>query len=1315
MRIFTLGKKGVPLLFFALFLFSGTYSYGQNCPTVSDQTQEYCYLSTVADLDATASGDDVRWYRTATSTTPIPFDELLQDESYFAGNTSGNCTERVEVAVTVDNVGPPISRFGITFQPCEYGEDDTTTVEELIDLIEGSDIAIYAEEFSGEPLPNNTPLEKGENYFAGQFSDDGCPSSRLALRYDPIPVMAPVAESLQTFCSGATVGDLQAEATSPNTQNFRWYSTRTSNPALDASTPLINGESYFVSQIINRSNSPLPPCESIERFEVQVEVAPLPFSGNFPLEFCVTEARELLQAPEDAFIYFSTLLQGEEIVVNPANFEADAFAEVNDLLAFIATPTSDSETFNFIYNNPSENTDCESGEITIDVTINNVEEANAGDFANQTVCSTDGMIDLTAFTAEAGATPGGTFSGEGVENNMFNAALGAQQGGYSITYTVSESECVTGEASSQFTINVQNAPVSGNIPLTFCIAEAQEIVQIPADAEEYITIILEDMGVNVNPVNFADGDDEELGRLFNYIQNPDSESETFNFTYTTPATTICEEGVITIEVTINQGEEANAGDFANQTVCSTDGMIDLTAFIAEAGATPGGTFSGEGVENNMFNAALGAQQGGYTITYTVNESEDDCLTGEPSSQFTINVQNAPVSGNIPLTFCIAEAQEIVQVPADAEEYITIILEDMGVSVNPVNFADGDDDELGRLFNYIQSPDSESETFNFTYTTPATTVCEEGVITIEVTINQGEEANAGDFANQTVCSTDGMIDLTAFIAEAGATPGGTFSGEGVENNMFNAALGAQQSGYTITYTISESECITGEASSQFLITVLEGDEAGDDILGIEECRNTLPNQVTQGEVRNYLLDLLNPDTTRGGTFSNLPEITAAYNALTSYPTTYSTTYTVGEGTDCESEAIIEVTILGNPDAGTPGQLFVESGDTEEQNLFDELGGTPEADGTWTFDGEEVDGSFDPATDEEGVYTYTVTSDNGCSASATVTVVIGTQEPNCPEVTVTEQTFCDSEPTVADLMPAGVLWYSSTDATEALDATTALVDGSVYYAGPVEGICDDRPSVTVTLSDSPAAPSVTPFTQCGLDGATIADLEISGEVNATFTVYSDETLTTEVGSTEELTEGTYYVTQTNVAGCVSDAASLTVSFSNSDAPVLVPNAECIPIDGTLADLEEIVSANGDITWYATATSTDPLSRMTTLTDGTIYYATSTNDEGCESSTRLAVTADFCPIVIPEIFTPNGDGINDYFAITGISAEYPNHMLEIYNRWGEPVYVGKGENPGWDGTSTEGSIGSGVLPVGVYFYILYYNDGQTAPTQGKLYLSR
>ncbi len=133
MRIFTLGKKGVPLLFFALFLFSGTYTFGQEtCPDVADEDavaagnqQTFCYLQTVADLKATANGDGVVWYRTADSPNAIPNNELLEDNTtYYAGNESGNCSEREAVEVTVINVGAPTPSFGSFFQPCEYGTSD---------------------------------------------------------------------------------------------------------------------------------------------------------------------------------------------------------------------------------------------------------------------------------------------------------------------------------------------------------------------------------------------------------------------------------------------------------------------------------------------------------------------------------------------------------------------------------------------------------------------------------------------------------------------------------------------------------------------------------------------------------------------------------------------------------------------------------------------------------------------------------------------------------------------------------------------------------------------------------------------------------------------------------------------------------------------------------------------------------------------------------------------------------------------------------------------------------------------------------------
>ncbi|NJW55583.1 T9SS type B sorting domain-containing protein, partial [Salinimicrobium oceani] len=108
-------------------------------------------------------------------------------------------------------------------------------------------------------------------------------------------------------------------------------------------------------------------------------------------------------------------------------------------------------------------------------------------------------------------------------------------------------------------------------------------------------------------------------------------------------------------------------------------------------------------------------------------------------------------------------------------------------------------------------------------------------------------------------------------------------------------------------------------------------------------------------------------------------------------------------------------------------------------------------------------------------------------------------------------------------------------------------------------------------------------------------------------------------------------------------------------------------------------------------DVLTTSTTLRDGITYYATSTGtDSDCESSERLAVTITLESCEFPEAFSPNGDGVNDRFFIRNLSSNYPNHKMEIYNRWGEPVYKGKaGDNEGWDGTSSEGSFGSGVLP--------------------------
>jgi gliding motility-associated-like protein len=68
-----------------------------------------------------------------------------------------------------------------------------------------------------------------------------------------------------------------------------------------------------------------------------------------------------------------------------------------------------------------------------------------------------------------------------------------------------------------------------------------------------------------------------------------------------------------------------------------------------------------------------------------------------------------------------------------------------------------------------------------------------------------------------------------------------------------------------------------------------------------------------------------------------------------------------------------------------------------------------------------------------------------------------------------------------------------------------------------------------------------------------------------------------------------------------------------------------------------------------------------------------------------------VIPNIFTPNADGVNDVFSIQGKGLE--TLEAEIYNRWGQKIYEWHSTNGGWDGRSASGVPCSD----GTYYFII------------------
>ena len=204
--------------------------------------------------------------------------------------------------------------------------------------------------------------------------------------------------------------------------------------------------------------------------------------------------------------------------------------------------------------------------------------------------------------------------------------------------------------------------------------------------------------------------------------------------------------------------------------------------------------------------------------------------------------------------------------------------------------------------------------------------------------------------------------------------------------------------------------------------------------------------------------------------------------------------------------------------------------------------------------------------------------------------------------------------------------------------------------------------------------------------------------------------------DLRSGQYNVAVMDVSGRISiqpvylpSTERIQLSYISTTPSVCTDNTGSIKV--LLADESKayVFSLNGGIP------QTDP--EFTTLASGT-YALHIADEEGCSIDTTITIDQEACPLYIPNIFSPNGDGVNDLFRLQAPGDQ--NIMITrfyIFDNWGNNVFEKfnlpiHSETGWWDGTYKRFTANPGIF---AYYVEVQFENGQRETYKGKITLIR
>jgi gliding motility-associated-like protein len=344
----------------------------------------------------------------------------------------------------------------------------------------------------------------------------------------------------------------------------------------------------------------------------------------------------------------------------------------------------------------------------------------------------------------------------------------------------------------------------------------------------------------------------------------------------------------------------------------------------------------------------------------------------------------------------------------------------------------------------------------------------------------------------------------------------------------------------------------------------------------------------------------------------------------------------------------------------------------------------------------------------MYAVTVTDHMGCTDTGSV-VIVGYPSPTDTILTIVGAKCNASNGSLTVTVTGGTrpyLYQWNTHPPQSDSTATGLSAGPYSVTVTDANGCHAITSAVDSTTDAPSATVVAADEFCSEGNGRVTATATGGAGGFTYLWNNGETMAADTN----LSAGIYTVTVTDDSNCTVTVTANVTNLPGPTANFLEQPKVLTLLDGPVSFTDNSTSTGGTIVSWSWSFGDGTFGSGTYIQHQYINMGTYqvtliiVDNHGCKDTINDSVIVkDYYTFYIPNAFSPNGDGLNDYFEPSGNDVDPSSFSMVIYDRWGNlvfktsewiPTHGDMGHAQGWNGTlNNSGSWGSVVMDVYVY----------------------